>query len=832
MSTLSAHCQQCKSQLSANGVCHRCLFEAASVANSAATWDAADSPSIEDLKEAFPQWEILRLVGRGGMGSIYHARQTSLDRDIAIKIIDRRFSNEPEFLDRFEREARALAKLSHPNVVAVYDFGRSENGLVYLTMEYVHGLNLREAMASMSIEPSETLEILKRLCSAIHYAHSKGVVHRDIKPENILLAEDGSIKIADFGIAKILDPRAVYRQTATQHVLGTMHYLAPEQLESRGEVDHRVDIYALGVVFYELLTRELPIGSFESPSQLNPAIHAQWRDTMDAVVMKALTRRPSARYQSAEELKSAIEQVEATWSSTSVPTTSPEIRSEFEPASVPFEREDLGGLVDVLGFLHVSETGLQFEYRLRDGLFGKIKSKVQKVEIPWARVLRTQWKPGVFKSKFIVTCDSIAAFQDFPGSEEGRIEVGIKRANAGVANRLIERIRAYAPRVVSQPATIASENNIPNPTLAVGLILFAIFNAGILAIAQVSLAYHTSDWIHVVSAVAVAVTLGPVVLVQLISGIVYGGTGVRGAANVGAVVSMLPVSPLVIVGIPFGVWVLRNFNDGGFGSDRRSANPQASMRSSQGWGLTTTFFVRDSRYARWMSLLESSATSLAVIAFLLYVFGAYPARLHYRLVGEQDSANIDKVIRARLMGVPNLEIRYSPPNQVEIQCWRYQTEKILAKLRMAQAPTLTCIFKQDAAPESATASYMPILGKLATNEYVARSFPGGQEVQTAVGAFLLDGDAVSQVTISRRRELEIVLSKTGWERYQKLMESMPPQIGFGLVVDGWVQGIAGLDQVQDRRLVFQCGGDSKWTTDSIQAAIRGPNLQADMELVE
>ena len=191
----------------------------------------ASSPSVDELAASFPQFEIKRLIGRGGMGMIYHARQKNLERDVAIKVIDRRFPRDSEFFDRFEREAKALAKFSHPNVVTIFDYGHTESGQAYLVMEYVHGLNLREAMEAMTIELEEAISIVKQVCIALQYAHTKGVVHRDIKPENILLGEDGTVKIADFGIARIVENEGQNRLTATQQVLGTFHYLAPEQIK-------------------------------------------------------------------------------------------------------------------------------------------------------------------------------------------------------------------------------------------------------------------------------------------------------------------------------------------------------------------------------------------------------------------------------------------------------------------------------------------------------------------------------------------------------------------------------------------------------------------------
>ncbi|MCB1630173.1 MAG: serine/threonine protein kinase, partial [Xanthomonadales bacterium] len=167
--------------------------------------------------------------------------------------------------ERFAREARTLAKLSHSNIVTVFEFGERE-GLYYLMMEYVDGLNLREAIQTAALDPSDALEIVSQVCAALQYAHEEGVVHRDIKPENVLLDSRGRVKIADFGLAKLLGLSPIeITLTATHQVMGTFHYMAPEQLERPLEVDHRADIYSLGVVFYELLTGELPLGRFKLP---------------------------------------------------------------------------------------------------------------------------------------------------------------------------------------------------------------------------------------------------------------------------------------------------------------------------------------------------------------------------------------------------------------------------------------------------------------------------------------------------------------------------------------------------------------------------------------
>ncbi len=159
-----------------------------------------DAPSMDEMASLFPQFEIQKMIGLGGMGAVYLARQKSLDRDVALKIIKPSAADDQGFSERFAREAKALARLSHQNIVTVHDFGEA-GGLFYIVMEYVDGVNLRQAMREGQIDASQALSIVPKVCDALQYAHEEGIVHRDIKPENILMDKRGRIKIADFGLA-------------------------------------------------------------------------------------------------------------------------------------------------------------------------------------------------------------------------------------------------------------------------------------------------------------------------------------------------------------------------------------------------------------------------------------------------------------------------------------------------------------------------------------------------------------------------------------------------------------------------------------------------------
>ncbi len=265
------------------------------------------TPKPAELTEAFPHLEVIGLLGQGGMGYVYKARQRGLNRLVALKLLQSGISDNPQFSERFAREAVAMAKLSHPGIVMVHDSG-VVGGMYYFVMEYIDGLNLRELLGRSDghLDPKEALRIVHSVCDALQYAHEEGVVHRDIKPENILLDTRGRVKIADFGLAKLLttDPEdrpSNLTLSSPQQLLGTPHYMAPEQTERPLTVDHRADIYSVGVVFYEMLTGELPLGRFPLPSEMGRGDAA-----LDEIVSRALQKDPDQRFQRASEIQSAV----------------------------------------------------------------------------------------------------------------------------------------------------------------------------------------------------------------------------------------------------------------------------------------------------------------------------------------------------------------------------------------------------------------------------------------------------------------------------------------------------------------------------------------------
>ena len=262
------------------------------------------------------RYEVIRRVARGGMATVYEALDTRLDRIVALKVMHRHLAEDPEFVERFRREARAAARLSHPHVVAVHDQG-DDAELVYLAMEFVPGRTLRDVLRRFGpLTPEQALVILDPVLEALDAAHAAGFVHRDIKPENVLIADDGRVKVADFGLARALATSSTNATTGI--IIGTVAYLSPEQVE-RGEADARSDVYAAGILLYEMVTNTVPHdgetplsvayqhvhADVSPPSAARPGIPAE----VDALVLRATRRDPSLRYASAREFRADVRRV-------------------------------------------------------------------------------------------------------------------------------------------------------------------------------------------------------------------------------------------------------------------------------------------------------------------------------------------------------------------------------------------------------------------------------------------------------------------------------------------------------------------------------------------
>jgi serine/threonine protein kinase len=322
--TAGAGCPRCGAPLAGgvvHGLCANCLgglnFDTLTRIGGASDEEPYAVPTVEELANFFPQLDVLSLIGRGGMGVVYKARQKSLHRHVALKLLAPERAGDPMFARRFASEARSLAALNHPHIVGVHDFGEA-GGYFYLLMEFVDGVNLRQLIESRRLTPEEALGIITPVCDALQAAHERGIVHRDVKPENLLIDRNGVVKIADFGIARMMDEPAAEssHQAATDltatHTLavGTPDYAAPEQRASAPS-DHRADIYSLGVVLYEMITGQRPGNGVITPPSRRAAVDMR----IDEVVLKALEQEPDQRFRTVAEFREhfqeAKEQMEA-----------------------------------------------------------------------------------------------------------------------------------------------------------------------------------------------------------------------------------------------------------------------------------------------------------------------------------------------------------------------------------------------------------------------------------------------------------------------------------------------------------------------------------------
>ncbi|MBL9131894.1 MAG: protein kinase, partial [Verrucomicrobiaceae bacterium] len=302
-------CPRCGAEMPAEsirGLCAACLMAGVLKPTQQMEDTVRALPELEELALSFPAFEIQRLIGRGGMGAVYLAQQKTLKRQVAIKVLPPGMMDGDEpFAESFKMEAQAMASLTHPGIVSVFDYGETADGLLYIVMEHVEGRDLMEIIREGPLSEDEALRLLPQICEALHFAHQNGIIHRDVKPSNILVTPEGRVKIADFGLALCtgLEERL---QTQATMSLGTPEYAAPEQLKAEGTVDQRADVYALGVLIYQMLTGELPRGSWRPASEV-----AGVRRAWDEVIHRATQTDPAHRSESIAVMQEAISRIGA-----------------------------------------------------------------------------------------------------------------------------------------------------------------------------------------------------------------------------------------------------------------------------------------------------------------------------------------------------------------------------------------------------------------------------------------------------------------------------------------------------------------------------------------
>ncbi len=838
---MNATCPTCNGALNSDNSCNGCLMQlglsrSAKQSPNALNRDRLPSPS--QLNKIFPQLEIRTLIGLGGMGAVYQARQTALDREVALKLVHAELSQDVAFMERFEREAKTLAKLSHPNIVTIYDFGRTSDGMAYFIMEYVDGINLRQVIDTKGVDPKESLALIKSLCGALEYLHGKGIVHRDIKPENILMGEDGVPKLADFGIAKILNDGSYGTSlTMTRQVLGSPNYMAPEHIEAPEQIDHRIDLYSLGIVLYELLTGQLPLGRFEPPS----AINARVSTSVDAIVLKALQRKPALRYQSASEIREDIEKLGQSAIQAQAPILAPIGKVS---SSVPFEWESPNGLKWVVGMVRAVPNSLKIEFKYRDPLFGKIKSQLHVVEIPVNSIERLELTHGVFSSRLAITTDASTTLGNLPDAESGCVALKIKGADRHLAENVLATLGLANIASIAKNQ-LAELSDSRHTVLAVMLILFGIMNAGVIAIMEVLYQDTLKGGVFIAAAIATGVILGPISVFQIVAGILHLVARTRGCSQAAIVMSMIPVTPISILSFPMGVWALRFLNE----LKNPTIRQQGLSPSKSNWGATTIMYLRESRTARIISILNVAGLILGCCGLVVYYCGYYPTNLKYRIVADKwDNESLGQAIEARLFGLSDIK-KVMPgtlglSNVITMQTWKFERDKITSRLAIASKIQLVALY--DAEQESYEASskviYFPIAKGLDASRISVQPDGLGEKAKCIDSPISISSDMISNVNASNpqsssrrtnvERTMDLELSAAGRTALSGLPINEKPVIGIGMIINGVLEGIALRKDISNQQIRFSLASNSSFETDAIIAAIHGPELPCQIDLID
>ncbi len=577
--TETAPCVGCGGVLAADapeGLCPECLLREALAGPGPAPDEPARSPAPvfvppapEELANRFPNLEILEQLGQGGMGAVYKARQPKLDRLVAVKILPPEVARDPAFAERFTREARSLARLNHPNIVTIYDFGESD-GLYYFTMEYVDGANVRTLLDAGKLDPERALQVVAQVCDALQYAHDEGVVHRDIKPENLLLDRKGRVKIADFGLARIVGLTPAYLTlTATHEVMGTLYYMAPEQLKRSHTVDHRADLYSLGVVFYEMLTGELPLGRFAPPSHKAPV-----GDRIDGVVLRALAREPEHRYQDAGTLRADVEAARGSpaRAETPAPAGGPKGAWPIVRFTIP-EITWAGG--EAWGEVYRDDEALILEFRTRRYVratetcsvripFSEITSISCQSE-PWTRHSGVpKWMRKFGKTELVIKVARSALLGELPPSKQGHGRLLVNPADKEAAQQLVESIvhrPAAVPRLRrndDRPEAPVDPEKVRMELMAsaIGLLLAGALTllAGAISVTLVAVIARepSAPWVVLVT----STLLVPVGVLLLAGAGSMLGMRHYSLALTASIIALLPLTPAWPLGLPCGIVAL------------------------------------------------------------------------------------------------------------------------------------------------------------------------------------------------------------------------------------------------------------------------------------
>jgi serine/threonine protein kinase/tetratricopeptide (TPR) repeat protein len=402
------------------------------------------------IGQTISHYRILEQIGAGGMGVVYRAHDERLDRDVALKVLSPELADDKEFLARFRREARTLSKLNHPNIATVHDFD-TEDGTSFLVMEYVQGISLIDKVRSGPLPEKDLLLLAVQLLDGLRAAHAEGIIHRDLKPGNLRETLDGRIKILDFGLARTLHSDLdVTQSLATTGVVGTLPYMAPEQL--RGEhADVRTDIYSIGVVLYELATGSRPFPETFGPRLIDSILHrippsvrelnSQISPEFDSVIRQALEKEPQRRYGSAPEMLNAIEHIRGNPSVPEIIKTPPPRKKPFPLSQRLAPRKIWNAVAAVLLTAAVGLTVWAFS----DRLFGRRNFRPTVAVLGFKNQTATPESEWVSTSLSDMLASELAAGDlvvPTPGESVARMKIDLALPNeASYSPNTIQKVR-------------------------------------------------------------------------------------------------------------------------------------------------------------------------------------------------------------------------------------------------------------------------------------------------------------------------------------------------------------------------------------------------------
>ncbi|MEM8680714.1 MAG: hypothetical protein AAGF97_15305, partial [Planctomycetota bacterium] len=509
---------------------------------------------------------------------------------------------------------------------------------------------------------------------------------------------------------------------------------------------------------------------------------------------------------------------------------------------VPFTCDALSGFAEAVGIVHVRDERLCAEFRIRDVFGGSVKSKTHVVEIPRANLSKVELLPGVFSSKLVITADTIAALGAFPDAETGRAKLAVKRADDESARQLVQALGFPVDALPNGVGRRSAKQQDANRMIfAVLMLICGVLNGGGLAITEAVLVEQlVSGAAFVAAAVGVAVAVGPIAVIQILTGVLNLFLHPRSLNLAASVASMIPLTPIWLLSFPTGIWAYRWLTDD-------ESAPTTSPVATAPWGSTTLMFLRESRWSKLVGILNGIGVVVLLGVITIYNFGCYSTTMNYRVVQDDVSqGELEKAVRARLQSVAGTQhLRFdsrTTPQRIAIRTWQRYSDPIATVLAVSEPPAWVWLqaAESSAATDGDEQARLPLAPQLSTTGLHVYPSKLGDTALPLAEPQELAPDWVRSVQVAHKGELELVLTSQGRAQLESLMTNEPGVLG--LLVDDLVIGIANPDQEAvefelaggvdlGRDSQDETGESPSITAEALAAGIRGPRLPSSLERV-